>query len=219
MSQQQSAPEPSGADWVSWARRLARYLSQTRSALVHQTGGESAADDGQLMWDRANAYPVVSKNGEWRQIVIEDGHYAGIVSTDQTAVSINTAYALTFTQTLAAGITAGTPASRLVASEGGEFFVSFAAQIASSSASTLTFYFWFRVNGADVPHSAMENSLHSNSETIATSRSTILQLVANDYVELMWAVDSTSGTLQASAATAFAPANPAATLSIVRLHG
>tara|TARA_R110001606_G_scaffold289944_1_gene437848 strand:+ start:653 stop:1312 length:660 start_codon:yes stop_codon:yes gene_type:complete len=219
VSQQQSAPEPSGADWVSWARRLARYLSQTRSALVHQTGGESAADDGTLMWDRVNGYPVVSKNGEWRQIVLEDGHYDGVVSTDQTATSINTAYALTFTQTLAAGIAAGTPASRLVVSEGGQFFVSFAAQIASSSASTLTFYFWFRINGVDVPHSTMENSLHRNNATLATSRSTILQLVANDYVELMWAVDSTNGTLQASAATAFAPANPAATLSIVRLHG
>ena len=219
MSQQQSAPEPSGADWVSWARRLARYLSQTRSALVHQTGGESAADDGTLMWDRVSGYPVVSKNGEWRQIVLEDGHYDGVVSTDQTATSINTAYALTFTQTLAAGIAAGTPASRLVVSEGGQFSVSFAAQIASSSASTLTFYFWFRINGVDVPHSTMENSLHRNNATLATSRSTILQLVANDYVELMWAVDSTNGTLQASAATAFAPANPAATLSIVRLHG
>jgi hypothetical protein len=187
--------------------------------LVQQTGDESAADDGQIMWDRVNQYPVVSKNGEWRQVVLEDGHYDGVVSADQTATSINTAYALTFTQTLAAGIAAGTPASRLVISEGGQFFVSFAAQIASSSASTLTFYFWFRINGVDVPHSTMENSLHRNNATLATSRSTILQLVSNDYVELMWAVDSTNGTLQASAATAFAPANPAATLSIVRLHG
>jgi len=35
----------------------------------------------------------------------------------------------------------------------------------------------------------------------------------------MWAVDSTDGSLQAAAATAFAPAAPAATISIVRLHG
>ena len=219
MTQQQRAPEPYGEDWKTWGRRLMQHLAQIRSPLVQQTGNESAADDGTLMWDRVNKYPVVSKNGEWRQIVLEDGHYDGVVSTDQTATSINTAYTLTFTQTLAAGITAGTPASRLVVSEGGQFFVSFSAQIASSSASTLTFYFWFRINGVDVPHSTMENSLHRNNATLATSRSTILQLVANDYVELMWAVDSTSGTLQASAATAFAPANPAATLSIVRLHG
>ena len=219
MTQQYRAPEPNGDDWKSWARRMMQYLGQTRIPLVQQTGDESAADDGQLMWDRVNQYPVVSKNGEWRQVVLEDGHYDGVVSTDQTATSINTAYALTFTQTLAAGIAAGTPASRLVISEGGQFFVSFAAQIASSSASTLTFYFWFRINGVDVPHSTMENSLHRNNATLATSRSTILQLVSNDYVELMWAVDSTNGTLQASAATAFAPANPASTLSIVRLHG
>jgi hypothetical protein len=35
----------------------------------------------------------------------------------------------------------------------------------------------------------------------------------------MWAVDSTSGFLEAAAATAFAPAAPASTISIVRLHG
>ena len=210
---------PLGPDWQQWGRQLSSYLSRQLPRLFTKSSGDNPSENGILLWDEVAGYPVVSKNGEWRQVVLEDGHYDGVVSTEQSAALINTAYALTFTQTLAAGITAGTPASRLVVSEGGQFFVSFAAQIASSSASTLTFYFWFRVNGVDVSHSVMENSLHSNSSTLATSRSTILQLVANDYVELMWAVDSTNGALQASAATAFAPANPAATLSIVRLHG
>ena len=70
MTQQYRAPEPQGDDWKSWARRMMLYLGQTRSPLVQQTGGESAAEDGVLMWDRTNEYPVVSKNGEWRQVVI-----------------------------------------------------------------------------------------------------------------------------------------------------
>jgi hypothetical protein len=206
-------------DLSAWAENMRRYLGKALNQLDAKDASVSAAEDGVLLWDREEGYPVVSKNGEWRQVVLEDGHYDGVVSTDQTAASPNTAYALTFTPTLASGIANGTPASRLVISEGGQFFVSFNAQLASSSGSTLTFWFWFRINGVDVAHSSMENSLHQNNATFVTSRSTILQLAAGDYVEMMWAVDSTNGTLEAHPATAFAPTNPAATVSIVRLHG
>lgn len=206
-------------DLSAWAENMRRYLGKALNQLDAKDASVSAAEDGVLLWDRINGYPVVSKNGEWRQIVLEDGHYDGVVSTDQTAASPNTAYSLTFTPTLAAGIANGTPASRLVVSEGGQFFVSFNAQLASSSGSTLTFWFWFRINGVDVAHSSMENALHQNNATFVTSRSAILQLSAGDYVEMMWAVDSINGTLEAHPATAFAPTNPAATVSITRLHG
>jgi hypothetical protein len=219
MTQQYRAPEPQGDDWKSWARRMMLYLGQTRSPLVQQTGGESAAEDGVLMWDRINLYPVVSKNGEWRQVVLEDGHYDGTISTDQTAASTNTAYALTFTEDLAEGITSGTPASRLVVDEAGQYSVTYSMQMASTSASTVRMWFWVRINGTDVAKSAMENTLHQNGSTLVVTKSAILQLSAGDYIEVMWATDSTSGYLEAVAATAFAPATPSATISMVRLHG
>ena len=212
-------PPPVTGDLKVWSQNIVTYLQRTASRLSFKRADARASENGIILWDEVNEYPVVSKNGEWRQIVLEDGHYDGVVSTDQTAATINTAYPLTFTPTLAAGIANGTPSSRLVISEGGEFFVSFNAQLASSSGSTLTFWFWFRINGVDVAHSSMENSLHQNNATFVTSRSAILQLAAGDYLEMMWAVDSTSGTLEAHSATAFAPTNPAATVSITRLHG
>ena len=219
MTQQQRAPEPKGNDWQAWGRRLMLFLGQTRSALVQQTGEETAAEDGIMMWDRENKYPVVSKDGAWVQVVLEDGHYDGTVSTNQTAASANTAYALTFSPDISDGITNGTPASRIVVNEAGEYLVSFSAQIVSSSASTVTFWFWPRVNGVDVSKATMKNSLHNNGAVFITSRSALFELNANDYIEAMWAVDSTDGSLQTAAATAFAPAAPAATVSIVRLHG
>ena len=219
MTQQNRPPEPRDKDWQTWGRRMMSYLSQTRSALVQQTGDESAADDGTLMWDRVNQYPVVSKNGAWVQVVLEDGKYAGAVSTDQTAASTNTAYSLTYTSSTADGITNGTPASRLVFAEAGQYMVSFSAQIASTSSSTVNFWFWPRVNGADVTGSTMKNALHSNGSVLVVSRSAIFEFSAGDYLEAMWAVDSTSGFLNATAATAFAPAAPASTIAITRLHG
>jgi len=219
MTQQNRPPEPRDKDWQTWGRRMMSYLSQTRSALVQQTGDESAADDGTLMWDRENLYPVVSKNGEWVQVVLEDGKYAGAVSTDQTAASTNTAYALTYTSSTADGITNGTPASRLVFAEAGQYMVSFSAQIASTSSSTVNFWFWPRVNGADITGSTMKNALHQNGSVLVVSRSAIFEFSAGDYLEAMWAVDSTNGFLDATAATAFAPAAPASTIAITRLHG
>ena len=210
---------PFTVDAKAWAENLRRYLSQALNILDAKDQYSSAAEDGIILYDREKGYPVVSKNGEWRQVVLEDGHYDGTISTDQTAASTNTAYALTFAEDLAEGIINGTPASRLVVGEAGQYSVTYSMQMASTSASTVRMWFWVRLNGTDVPKSAMENTLHQNGSTLVVTKSAILQLSAGDYIEVMWATDSTSGYLEAVAATAFAPATPSATISIVRLHG
>jgi hypothetical protein len=65
----------------------------------------------------------------------------------------------------------------------------------------------------------MKNALHQNGSVLVVSRSAIFEINAGDYLEAMWAVDSTSGFLDATAATAFAPAAPSSTIAITRLHG
>jgi hypothetical protein len=202
-----------------WAENMRRYLGRALDQLGFKETYSSASENGVLLWDNVNGYPVVSKNGEWRQVVLEDGHYDGTISTDQTAASTNTAYALTFTEDLAEGIINGTPASRLVVDEAGQYSVTYSMQMASTSASTVRMWFWVRLNGTDVPKSAMENTLHQNGSTLVVTKSAILQLSAGDYIEVMWATDSTNGYLEAVAATAFAPATPSATISMARLHG
>jgi hypothetical protein len=206
-------------DLSAWAENLRRYLGKALNQLDAKDATASAAEDGVLLWDRINGYPVVSKNGEWVQVVLEDGKYSGAVTTDQTAVAINTAYALTYTSSIADGIANGTPASRIVFDEAGQYMISFSAQIASTSSSTVNFWFWPRVNGSDVTGSTMKNALHQNGSVLVVSRSAIFEINAGDYLEAMWAVDSTSGFLDATAATAFAPAAPASTIAITRLHG
>lgn len=210
---------PITMDLSQWAENLRRYLGRALDQLGFKETYSSASENGVLLWDNVNGYPVVSKGGEWRQIVLEDGQYAGGVTTDQTAASTDTAYALTYTSSTADGITNGTPASRLVFEEAGQYMVSFSAQIASTSSSTVNFWFWPRVNGTDVAGSTMKNALHQNGSVLVVSRSAIFEFAAGDYLEAMWAVDSTSGFLDATAATAFAPAAPASTIAITRLHG
>jgi hypothetical protein len=198
---------------------MMQYLGQTRIPLVQQTGDESAADDGQLMWDRINQWPVISRNGVWRQIVIANGVAHLEITTDQTAAATNTAYPLTYTiMAGSVGVSLGTPNSRIIFAEGGSYTLSFTAQTSSTSGSTVNFWFWPRINGVDIADSGMQNTLHQNGATMIVSRTQIFNVNAGDYLEAYWATDSTSGSLQHHAANAFAPATPASTLSISRIN-
>jgi hypothetical protein len=213
-------PPPVGPDWKVWGRQLSTYLGRALSRMQFKAGDPVPAENGILLWDDVAGYPVVSKGGEWRQIILEDGNYAGGISSSVTAAAADTAYALTFTSSVSNGIANdGTYPSRIVFSEAGEYLINFSAQITSSTASAVSFRFWPRKNGADVAGSTMVNSLHNNGSTFVTSRSAIFQFAAGDYLEAMWATTDTSGFLEATAATAYAPAAPAATIGITRVHG
>jgi hypothetical protein len=207
-------------DLSAWAENLRRYLGKALNQLDAKDASVSAAEDGVLLWDRINGYPVVSKNGEWRQVVLEDGHGDFYIAADVTAASANTEYKLTYTAEASnSGITLGTPATRIVFEEAGEYVIAFSAQISSTSSSTVHFYFWPSVNGTDINNSAMTTALHQNNATLITSRTQIFTVAANDYLEVNWMVDSTAGFLNATAAASPVPNIPASTLSITRLHG
>lgn len=213
-------PQPQGYAWQTWARRLVQYLGRIRSILEHKGTGESATEDGILMWDTQNQYPVISRNGVFKQIILEDGHAQFVRTTDLTAAAVNTAYAIQYdTPINNVGISLdGTDPSKIVFQEGGEFLTMFSAQIASSSSSTVNFYFWPRVNGVDLSNQTMRSALHQSNSIFAVSLTAKLDVVANDYLQIMFAVDSTSGFLDAQPANAFSPSAPSSTLNIVRIH-
>lgn len=210
---------PITADLKQWAENIRRYLGRALDQLAAKDASASAADDGVLLWDRENGYPVVSYDGEWRQLVLANGYAFLGQDADITAAAADTAYAITYdTPAMASGITLGTPASRIVFAEGGTYLLAFSAQVTSTSSSTVEFRFWPRINGTDVTGSTIRANLHQNDASFVVSRSAIFQMSAGDYLEVMWAVDNTSGFLEASVATAYAPAAPSTSLSITRIR-
>ena len=211
---------PIGPDLRQWGRQLTIYLQQNLAKLGFKTSDDNPSENGVILWDNVNGYPVVSKNGEFRQIVLEDGHADFMKTADVVPVAANTAYKLTYdAPTGNDGITQGTPASRIVFEEAGQYVISFSAQISSTSASTVHFYFWPSVNGTNVANSGMTTALHRNNATLVTSRTQIFTVAANDYLEVNYMIDSTSGFLNYTAASSPVPAIPASTLAITRLHG
>ena len=153
--------------------------------------------------------------------VIEQQLYYGQFArtTNVTAAVINTAYPIEVNVTeVANGITIGTPTSRLVAEFSGLYNFSVNLQLLSNSASSKNGWFWFRKNGADIADSASVVTLSSNNESKSIHKSDLISMDAGDYVEVVFAVDNTSLFLDATAATAFAPAAPAVLVAVTQVQ-
>jgi hypothetical protein len=211
---------PIGKDVRVWGEDLRRFLGRFWDNLSFKTTASTPTENGVLLWDNVNGYPVISKNNEWRQIVLGDGYAIFNQDVDITAAAADTAYKIAFDDIVSESITlTGSPLTEITFLEGGLYEVAFTAQISSSSASDIAFRFWPRVNGTDVAGSTIVSILHNNGATTVVSRAAIFTFAANDVLSAMWAVDSTNGRLKAHAATAYAPSAPSVTLVIMRVQG
>lgn len=214
-------PPVIGTDLNQWGRQLNQFLQRNLGRIFFKTSDDNPSENGILLWDNEYGYPVVSYGDEFRQLVMEGGHASLIASSDITAAAANTAYSITFdAPTNKKYIDRdATNNERIVFEEAGEYLINFTAEITSSSSSDVTFYFWPAKNGTNIAGSTMVNVLHNNGATLVVSRSAVFSFEANDYLEAKWAVSSTNGSLNSTAATSFAPASPAATMTITRIHG
>ena len=206
-------------NWPQWAQRTSLWLARTRSSLRHKVAGESAAEDGVLLWDQIESQPVVSLDGEYVPIVLRGGYGAFTRTTDATITTINTATTIPLDSTSSSeDIALGTPTSRVVFADAGIYMLSFSAQLTSSNASLKTVWFWPRVNGVDAQGSTIKVSIKENDTTTVLSRTQIFNVLAGDYLEIMWASNSLAIKLEAVPATAFAPSTPSIVLTAARIR-
>lgn len=210
-------PPPQGDQWKPWAERLVSYLSRIRTLLSTRIDSDNPSQDGILLWDRTG-YPVVSKNDEFRQIILADGYAQLIRTATQQAATANTAYGIAWdTMVFGDGITLDpTDNTKIVFPEDGKFILSFSAELKSSSSNSKSIWIWPRINGVDTNGTTMKTTLNTNNQDIVISRTAIFEMQAGQYLQAMFAVDDVNIWIDAPAATAFAPSAPAATLSITR---
>ena len=151
--------------------------------------------------------------------LIYEEYYGEFTKTNsQTPAVVNTAYALTFTGTeISQGVSLGSPASRVVIANAGIYNFSVSVQITSTNSSQKSIWIWLRKNGADVPNSARIASTNLNNGYLVTAFSDLISAAANDYFEIMFAADHLNVTIAPIAATAFAPAAPAVSLSVIEI--
>jgi hypothetical protein len=122
-------------------------------------------------------------------------------STDQTAASTTTAYAITFdTIDYSNGVTLSN-SSRINVKNAGVYNIQFSIQFKNTTNDSQDADVWFRKNGTDIPKSnsrfglAPRKSAGDPYHTIG-SLNYFVELAANDYVQLMWRVSNTGVSIE-----------------------
>jgi len=149
------------------------------------------------------------------------GSYAEFYDTSQqTVASINTAYPVTWNGTdVADGVSLNvSDTSKMEFTYSGVYHIDMSATIHSTSASSKDVWIWPRIDGVDVANSSsMVNSLDANNHRQTINRSGLFSLTSGQYLQWMWSTNDLNLDLHGTAASAFGPAVPSATVTIVQV--
>jgi hypothetical protein len=108
----------------------------------------------------------------------------------------------------------GTPTSRVYVDTPGIYNFDTSFQLDKTTGGVAEFYFWFRLNGTDVPDSASQIRIQGNDAEIFSSLNYFFDLNAGDYVEMMFSTTSLSVELLSVPATAPVPGIPSIILTV-----
>jgi hypothetical protein len=143
-------------------------------------------------------------------------------STTQSVADITVAYPITYNTTdFSNGVTLSN-SSRLNVANAGLYNIQFSLQLSNLANSTEDIDIWFRKNGTDI---AGSNSIfglapRKNSTDpyhVIASMNFFVNLVANDYVQIMWRASNTSCTIKAQG-TQTSPTRPTTPSAIVTMN-
>lgn len=136
-------------------------------------------------------------------------------TTTQTAASANTPYAITFnTADVSSGVYLGSPSSRIYVDTDGVYNIIFSIQLDKTSGGTGLFWVWPRINGVDLPNSNSQVRIQGNDSELLVTVGYFFELAANDYFEIMFAVDNVSVEVTSFPSSAFYPAIPSIILTV-----
>jgi hypothetical protein len=154
-----------------------------------------------------------------RPTIEQQIYYGEFTKTNsQSPAAINTAYALTFTNTeIANGVSIGGTTSQIIIAQAGLYNIACSVQITSTNSSQKSIWVWLRKNGTtDIPNSARVASITLNNGYLVVTLNEVVSLLAGDFIEVMYAANSTNVSIATVAATAFAPAAPAVILAVTQ---
>jgi hypothetical protein len=142
-------------------------------------------------------------------------------STDQTAANTTTAYAVTFNTTDYSNGIYVSNSSRLNVRNYGIYNIQFSIQLKNTTNDSQDTDIWFRKNGTDVAASNSRFSMPARKSTgdpshLIAAMNYVLEMNANDYVEVMWRVSDTGVSLE-HYPTDTSPTRPATPSTIITM--
>lgn len=144
-------------------------------------------------------------------------------NTDQTAAAINTAIPVILNNTdIASGISVQPDGSgnltRITVEESGFYQVAVSNQYTSTNASVKNVQTWLRKNGTNVANSNSYVTLSGSGASTIFSTTYTVSLMAGDYVQVMWATNDTTVTIDNIPATGYSPASPSAIVVVTQVQ-
>ena len=89
---------PLGPDWAQWGRQLSSYLSRQLPRLFTKSTGDNPSENGIILWDEVNGYPVVSLSNQFVEVAIRvsapasslgaSGDKAGLIGWDAAYIYV-----------------------------------------------------------------------------------------------------------------------------------
>ena len=142
-------------------------------------------------------------------------------STDQTAANTTTAYAVTFNTTDYSNGIYISDSSKLNVRNYGIYNIQFSFQFKNTSNDGQDVDIWFRKNGTDVAGSNSKFYLPPRKSTgdpshLIAAMNYVLEMNANDYVQVMWRVSNTGVSLE-QYPTDTSPTRPATPSTIITM--
>jgi hypothetical protein len=148
-------------------------------------------------------------------------------NVDQTAAAIDVAYAVTYTASdFLDGVTLSS-GSRLTVPSAGVYVVSFSIQLTNNTNAIQDVDIWLRKNGTDVPDTNSRFSIAArkgagNPSHLIAATPIMVQLAANDYIELMWHTTDVGVQIEHYPAVTYSagvtPTHPATPSAIVQVE-
>jgi len=217
-------PPPLGERWKVWGESINKWLIATRDKITNYKSGDSAYQDGLMMWRRSDNKVIVSYDGVWHPLNEGGGTNQGSYgmfydTTNQTASAVDTAYGISWNNTAYSNNISidGTDATKLNFAKSGTYHIVFSATIHSENASSKNIYFFPRIDGVDIDGSTMAHTLDNNNNRKVVTRAGLFTITAGSYIQAMWATSDTDLDLHGETGLSFAPDIPSATITIMEV--
>ncbi len=92
---------PLGPDWKAWARQFTAAIQRQAAKLYTKTSDDNPSENGVILWDEQNKYPVVSSSNAFLEVLVKvsvpassvgaAGDKSGMISFDANYIYVCTA--------------------------------------------------------------------------------------------------------------------------------
>lgn len=148
------------------------------------------------------------------------GYYGVFTDTTDQTIGNATPTAITYNTTEeAAGVSIGSPTSRVVCANAGVYNFQFSAQLRHSAGGSEVVSIWFRKNGSDVVRSNTEYEIAGNNAGYVAAWNFVATMAAGDYFEIMMSATDTDVRLDYEAAqtSPTRPVTPSIILTVTQV--